>query len=262
LYFTANSATTGYEVYQSDGTAAGTVLLKDINAGINSSYPRRFLAVGNTLYFSTDGNSSASRLWKTDGTAANTLMVSDIYADYGAYNIGQFATANSLLFFTAYSYTYGRELWRSDGTQTGTYMIKDINNYYNNSYSDYDGPTNLTAFNNLLYFSASYNNFRTLWQSDGTFAGTNAVTLNNGIALTSNNIGYAQYEDQPFAIAKNSLFFVGNYYSTGTELYKFNPSNGFGIVLVKDISNANVGSNITTEGIRSMNDSIYFLHLI
>jgi len=42
---------TGYELWKSDGTEAGTVLVKDIAFGSNSSYPWNLTAAGSTLYF-------------------------------------------------------------------------------------------------------------------------------------------------------------------------------------------------------------------
>ena len=257
LYFMAYAPETGYELYRSDGTDAGTILLKDIVPGSGSSQPYHFTAMNNSLHFTTIGAYNVSQLWKTDGTAAGTVMVTDIYSAYSASGIGQLINANNVLFFTAYNYAYGRELWRSDGTAGGTYMLKDINIANNNNYSDWNGPANLTAYNSKLYFSANDGYNRMLWQSDGTTAGTTVAPYGNGIILTSNN--YGVYQDQPFAIAKNSLFFSGYYYTTGTELYKYNPANTAGIVLVKDIATADVSLGIITENIRSMNDTVYFL---
>ena len=39
------------ELWKSDGTASGTVMVKDIRSGSGSSSPYRLTAVGNTLYF-------------------------------------------------------------------------------------------------------------------------------------------------------------------------------------------------------------------
>uniref|UniRef100_UPI00056C1DDD hypothetical protein n=1 Tax=Microcystis aeruginosa TaxID=1126 RepID=UPI00056C1DDD len=68
------------ELWKSDGTAAGTVLVKDINPGSSSSYPGSLTAVGNTLFFTAyDGlGGSGTELWKSDGTAAGTVLVKDI----------------------------------------------------------------------------------------------------------------------------------------------------------------------------------------
>src|SRR6185312_520632 len=51
LFFSANTAANGQELWVSDGTAAGTHLVKDLNAGVHSAYPYRFTPVGSKLYF-------------------------------------------------------------------------------------------------------------------------------------------------------------------------------------------------------------------
>ena len=62
------------KLWQSDGTAAGTTLLDDINPGSGSSFPS-FLAVsGGNLYFVADDGTNGRELWKSDGTTAGTLV--------------------------------------------------------------------------------------------------------------------------------------------------------------------------------------------
>ncbi len=39
VYFVANDGTGGYELWKSDGTSTGTIMVKDINSGIGNSYP-------------------------------------------------------------------------------------------------------------------------------------------------------------------------------------------------------------------------------
>ena len=80
LYFIARSgSTTDYELWKSDGTAAGTVLVKDIYPGTTSSNPANLLAIGNILYFSASDPTNGQELWKSDGTTSGTVMVKDIY---------------------------------------------------------------------------------------------------------------------------------------------------------------------------------------
>ena len=52
LYFTASSLTMGNELWKSDGTAAGTVVVKDIYAGTTGATPQNLTNVNGTLYFS------------------------------------------------------------------------------------------------------------------------------------------------------------------------------------------------------------------
>jgi ELWxxDGT repeat protein len=63
LYFSANDGTNGTELWQSDGTASGTVLAKDINPGSASSSPQGLRASGSTLFFSADDGTHGRQLW-------------------------------------------------------------------------------------------------------------------------------------------------------------------------------------------------------
>ena len=62
LFFTANDATTGRELWKSDGTAAGTVLVKDINPGSDSSGPSYLTNVNGTLFFTADDGTGVEAL--------------------------------------------------------------------------------------------------------------------------------------------------------------------------------------------------------
>ena len=67
LYFSAYDTTFGRELWKSDGTASGTMMVKDINS-VGSSSPGPFTAVGNTLYFQATDGTNGTELWKSDGT--------------------------------------------------------------------------------------------------------------------------------------------------------------------------------------------------
>jgi len=60
------------ELWKSDGTASGTVLVADISFGDFSPY---LTAVGNTLFFQAYDGENGRGLWKSDGTAAGTVLV-------------------------------------------------------------------------------------------------------------------------------------------------------------------------------------------
>jgi ELWxxDGT repeat protein len=77
--FAANDGVLGSELWRTDGTAAGTVLLKNINPGAAGSNPRNFLAAGNLVYFSAETDSEGTELWVTDGTAAGTRSLGDLH---------------------------------------------------------------------------------------------------------------------------------------------------------------------------------------
>ncbi|HUR17947.1 MAG TPA: Ig-like domain-containing protein, partial [Acidimicrobiales bacterium] len=80
----------GIELWKSDGTAEGTVLVKDINPGTASSNPDNLRALGNTLFFTATNGSltgaNGTELWKSDGTAEGTVLVKDIFSGPGSSN--------------------------------------------------------------------------------------------------------------------------------------------------------------------------------
>ena len=79
LFFTADDGVNGRELWKSDGTAAGTVLVEDIRLGAgNSSLPSQLTNVNGVLFFTADDGVNGRELWKSDGTAAGTVLVKDI----------------------------------------------------------------------------------------------------------------------------------------------------------------------------------------
>ena len=149
LYFRAYGGKNGTELWKSDGTKDGTVMVKDINqasSGDPSSYPWELTAVNNTLYFRANDGTNGRELWKSDGTEAGTVMVKDINPSDSGYP-WELTAVNNTLYFTVYYGDDKEELWKSDGTKDGTVMVKDIN-------PDYSGdPRELTAVGVTLYFS-------------------------------------------------------------------------------------------------------------
>lgn len=75
LFYTGYSADTGGELWVTDGTSAGTRLVKDIKPGPLGSSPVNMLAVGNAVYFSARDATSGFRLWRSDGSEAGTVPV-------------------------------------------------------------------------------------------------------------------------------------------------------------------------------------------
>lgn len=183
LFFTArDGAYADDALWKSDGTAAGTVLVKD-GEDFNDSELSPVAVIGDTYYFQTKYEGGGGSLWKSDGTTAGTSMIADVSAaDTGApdYNpLSNVAVAfQGKLFFASNYSVYNANmpdstLWSSDGTAAGTAPIV---------YPGSEGKsiTELLAIGDTLYFvqeERTYNDFgdsylSALYRSDGTTAGT------------------------------------------------------------------------------------------
>src|SRR2546428_1971648 len=106
VFFTARDGANGTELWRTDGTAAGTVLVKDIWVGPNSSDPGNLVDVNGTLFFAAlepgqASDPSGRELWKSDGTAAGTVRVKDINPGADWSSPSNLTNVNGTLFFTA-----------------------------------------------------------------------------------------------------------------------------------------------------------------
>ena len=111
LFFAANVAGSGPELWKTDGTRAGTVLVKDIAPGPASSRPGELTAAGGRLYFRATDGVHGDELWRSDGTAAGTTLVEDILPGPASSTPEDLTAAGGTLFFTANDGEHGRELW-------------------------------------------------------------------------------------------------------------------------------------------------------
>lgn len=164
VFFSANDGIHGKELWVTDGTGAGTRLVRDINRGGEGSVPRQLTKVGSRLFFSAIDATHGRELWVSDGTAAGTKLVKDLTAGKEGSSVSSIADAGG----TAYVVRNARELWRSDGTAAGTSRLRS-----------FDGVTvdDSVALGKVLLFSADG-----LWKTKGTVASTQRLTPAGGHA--------------------------------------------------------------------------------
>ena len=221
------------ELWKSDGTVEGTIIVKDINPGSGlgmSSSPRELTAVGNTLFFYANDGTHGTELWKSDGSEDGTFMVKDIMDGASGSRIYSLITVGETLFFIAEDDTHGYELWKSN--VNGTAMVKDIVSGGEGSHLN-----NMMAVGNRLFFNQDQNK---LWRSEGTEEST---------------IMLKEFDDnkfilQPFTVG-NTLFFIINY--SGQGIYELWKSDGTveSTVIVKSFPQgreAGLGLRLDIEG--------------
>ena len=171
LLFSADDGTGGRELWRSDGTEAGTVLVADLAPGSASSNPSFLVNANGTLFFAATNGSQGVELWRSDGTLPGTSLVADIRPGAASSSPADLIFANGALYFTADDGIHGRELWTSDGTALGTVIVSDIA-----AGPVASSPQLMTPARGLLHFTADDGTHgRELWSSDGTANGTGLV---------------------------------------------------------------------------------------
>ncbi|AKI99369.1 ELWxxDGT repeat protein [Archangium gephyra] len=209
-FFVAYDALHGVELWKSDGTPAGTVLVKDLEPGPLNGGISELTAAHGVLYFVVSGSFSGSQLWRSDGTAEGTRPVFT-GSPFGP-AIQELEAANGTLFLTAADSGGGLHLWSSDGSREGTRLLKAFPTTAGSE------PRALRDLGGRLYFSADDGvHGRELWTSDGTSEGTVLVKdLAPGVASTT--LG-------SLAGAGDVLYFTAGDYRTGFTLWKSDGSS-------------------------------------
>ncbi|MEZ5988398.1 MAG: hypothetical protein R3F30_04620 [Planctomycetota bacterium] len=223
-YFVAVTDAAGVELWRTDGTKAGTTMVKDIKPGPAGSNPYHLCVAGGRLYFQADDGANGSELWVSDGTQAGTTMVADINPGPTGSWPGYLAPLGTSVVFAAGDAKSGVELWISDGTAKGTKLVKDIEAGTGSSQ-----PRHCRAIRagTKVFFAASDSaNGEELWVTDGTAAGTVLVKdLYKGTSSSS------PIDLQQLGAAK--VLFTADDGTPGTELWS-SDGTAAGTVLVKD----------------------------
>jgi ELWxxDGT repeat protein len=270
LLFDVRTAAEGRELWRSDGTSAGTFLLKDINAGVLSSNPNNIIFYKNNLvYFLATDAAHGEEIWTTDGTAAGTNLLKDINPgpDSSTFIPIQFAPGfkfespvfdgfhlfNNHLFFMANDGVHGSAVWVTDGTTNNTSLLKVLStDTVLNSFFVLDAINLPGKF--IFPFSNLKDRYE-LWQSDGTPSGT--VLFKSYPINTNKNFPYIYLNYSIDLVARtityplfNGIFFFSASGAEGNELWMSDgtPAN---TKIVKDI---NPG---TADAIKNVSSYIY-----
>ena len=284
LDYAGGSTYANYELWKTDGTAAGTELVRDIWSGSGGdSDIQNLTTFGGKLVFTARDGIHGRELWTSDGTRDGTMMVADLAAGSDSSNPSSFVALNGVLYFAATDAAHGRELWKYDGTTTT--RLTDL--YVGGDWSD---PQHLTAVGNALYFSASDGNTRKVFRYDGaSFTAVVPTTGGSGwgdpryltnvagvlmfIAYDGDHAGYqlwksdgtangtvfvkqiGDFQSNPAAFSNftawnDRLSFVVDDGVNGAELWTSDGTSG-GTTMVADLRSGSVGShprNLTVLG--------------
>ncbi len=111
LYFRAWDPDHGFELWRTDGTSAGTVLVRDLSPGPSSGDPQGLTAAGGRLWFSALDPDHGRELWTSDGTRKGTRLAVDLAPGPPSSAPEQLTPFAGRLYFAADDGVVGREVW-------------------------------------------------------------------------------------------------------------------------------------------------------
>jgi ELWxxDGT repeat protein len=247
LFFSATDGVHGRELWKSEANSSGAALVKDINPGIAGSSPIPLAVINGTLFFVADDGVNGRELWKTNGSTAGTTLVFDINPGLagsfpgGTNNFGiipgDYIVLKNELYFVADDGSHGPELWRTDGTTTT--LVAELNTGAANW-----GPQNLAILNGELYFLCYCNSTSALWKTNGSLAGTAAVTV--GIPNPTSGV---------LTAFNGALYFAASDITHGSGLWQYDASTSSS-KMIKGINTVTGDARI--RNLTVINNRLYF----
>lgn len=258
VFFAGAGATGGTELYQTNGSVAGTKLALDINPngdGLDPTYgltqsvvvPNGLLLSANGGITTTTGTGSQTQTTYTpvgvepasipvalDGTVGKITFV-DINPGAAGSNPTNFTANHYQGFFAANDPTYGNELFTSQGTPSTTFLLKNFNTTTGGS----SNPTNLSVQNGVLYLSAN----------NGT-TGYELYVGNTFQTRTTSSVSSQTPNISSLVNVNGTMFYVVGsdlWASTGTLAGTYAVTTGSAL------------ANYSPQSLRAFNNSLYFL---
>ncbi len=196
IYFTAFNGVGGHKLYETDGTAEGTLVVgPSVGAAGSVFYLTQY---NGKLIFTYDDGVNGLELWTSDGTSGGTVLLKDVWKGSKSSHPQNFTLTGGKLFFQASDSLRTQGLWVTDGTEAGTVKVKDI--YASPS----NGSQQFMELNGKIYFVGNTGTGYGLWVSDGTAGGTqlikSGITLNGSHAVLNDKLYFSAAESNGYEL--------------------------------------------------------------
>ncbi|MFY0579464.1 ELWxxDGT repeat protein [Cystobacter fuscus] len=177
LYFAANFDDGRRALWKSDGTEAGTVLVKQfpVTEAHMTPWVRELTASASLLFFQAADAEHGSELWVSDGTSEGTRLLKDLTPGVEGSSLSHLTALDSRLVFFREVYDPASSssrsgLWTSDGTEAGTVRVRDFP-------VGAEVPNAAGRLGGSLLFFVRDASGTVLWSTDGTAGGRFASSV-------------------------------------------------------------------------------------
>jgi ELWxxDGT repeat protein len=248
LFFSPTEPVIGDEPWVSNGTAAGTHLIEEINPQVadSGSFPDEFVNFGGRLAFVADDGISGRELWISDGTSAGTKLLADINPGSASSNPNHLFAANGALYFFATDNSGHSKFMRLAAPGAVAEPLATLSPQPAVPFAAC-GEDGAVVIGTQMFFAADDGETGLeLWTSDGTAAGTH-LTADIAAGISGSDPCY-------LTVLAGKVYFSAQG-ALGNELWS-SDGTASGTVQVVDIAPGAVSSN--PSGLAVFNSALYF----
>lgn len=220
LFFSADDGEHGFELWKTDGTTAGTTMVRDVRPGAESSNALPLLGAGGYVYFNAD----EGELWVSDGSEAGTRRISeDVYNRRGMVA----ALGDQALYIAnpGRRGTKGHQLWITDGTPGGARLLVDVLSPAGACQPRHFIRDLFTVGDRVYFAGRTSGGDEELWSTDGTPAGTQKVV---------DVVADGGCDPREFTALGDTVYYVADDKVAGAELWR-SDGTAVGTHLVRDL---------------------------
>ncbi|MFN0031720.1 MAG: ELWxxDGT repeat protein [Flavobacteriales bacterium] len=241
VYFKGFAYDSGYELWRSDGTIAGTDLFADLSPDIEfGTYPIELEAFNGHVYFIQPLEDGAA-IWRTNGTLVGTQIWMTDLPNNGGTNYRDFQACGGHMYLQAYDQNAEDTFWRTDGSVGGTVMLDFPIDLYLAPLFLYAGQCMFTE-----NAPSELPHYYRIHESTGVIT---MVEENNYVGLFDGS------DAHDFVKTSNAFYFIGDHYDYEDEVWATDGTEA-GTHLTKDIvtgEDSSLPKDLTASG-----DKVYF----
>ena len=210
VVFAAWTAETGYALWATDGTAAGTVMIADPDPStVNGTFmtSANHLVHGGKLYFAVPDATHGEELWVTDGTAVGTHLVADTIDGSKSLTPTALTTVGGDFWFSGFTYDL------SGGFTGAAAYVFDPDTDTAALLADASGP--------LVKGPLAFQPITVLGEQKVLIWNTDGLTLSDGTDIGTESLAARTASITGWAITSlgTRAFFVNSQTATGIELW-------------------------------------------
>ena len=214
-WFPANDGSQGNELWATDGTTAGTVLVGDLEPGPGSSDPHGFVVGGRRMWFRATTSTHGAEIWSSDGTASGTSLFVDLVPGATGSEPEDLVYAAGLLYCRARDASGVLRMFSID-TATGVVQIASRIAFDPPAGSEWQNAAALGR--ELVFLADAPGGTVELWATSGTASSARRLLDLGDVRRFAQRRGFVEHQGALYFVAESDQYGVELHRTDGTPL--------------------------------------------